>query len=105
MEFAVSFNSDTKLTLSFSIYPRQIFKLILIRAINVSFQRFSRQNRHACYTFIYFVGIDYYLSPVRSTELPSRIGVAKGMPSTSLQDLKAATAPMLPQKRRQYDPG
>ncbi|CAL5976514.1 Hypothetical_protein [Hexamita inflata] len=42
--------------------------------------------------------------PVRSAELPSRIGMAKGMPSTSLQDWKAATAPLLPQKRRWYDP-
>ncbi|CAL5982419.1 Hypothetical_protein [Hexamita inflata] len=29
--------------------------------------------------------------PVQSAELPSRIGMAKGMPSTSLQDWKAAT--------------
>ncbi|CAL6022013.1 Hypothetical_protein [Hexamita inflata] len=43
--------------------------------------------------------------PVQSAELPSRIGMAKGMPSTSLQDWKAATAPLLPQKRRWYDPG
>ncbi|CAL5973713.1 Hypothetical_protein [Hexamita inflata] len=31
--------------------------------------------------------------------------MAKGMPSTSLQDWKAATAPLLPQKRRWYDAG
>ncbi|CAL6056855.1 Hypothetical_protein [Hexamita inflata] len=31
--------------------------------------------------------------------------MAKGMPSTSLQDWKAVTAPLLPQKRRQYDAG
>ncbi|CAL5971630.1 Hypothetical_protein [Hexamita inflata] len=44
--------------------------------------------------------------PVQSAELASsRIGMAKGMPSTSLQDWKAATAPLLPQKRRWYDPG
>ncbi|CAL6092455.1 Hypothetical_protein [Hexamita inflata] len=43
--------------------------------------------------------------PVQSAELPSRIGMAKGMPSTSLQDWKAATAPLLPQKRRWYDAG
>ncbi|CAL6030010.1 Hypothetical_protein [Hexamita inflata] len=43
--------------------------------------------------------------PVPSAELPSRIGMAKGMPSTSLQDWKAATAPLLPQKRRWYDTG
>ncbi|CAL6005346.1 Hypothetical_protein [Hexamita inflata] len=44
-------------------------------------------------------------NPVKSAELPSRIGMAKGMPSTSLQDWKAATAPLLPQKRRWYDAG
>ncbi|CAL6082204.1 Hypothetical_protein [Hexamita inflata] len=43
--------------------------------------------------------------PVQSAELPSRIGMAKGMPSTSLQDWKAATAPLLSQKRRWYDAG
>ncbi|CAL5972226.1 Hypothetical_protein [Hexamita inflata] len=43
--------------------------------------------------------------PVQSAELPSRIGMAKGMPSTNLQDWKAATAPLLPQKRRWYDAG
>ncbi|CAL6030667.1 Hypothetical_protein [Hexamita inflata] len=43
--------------------------------------------------------------PVQSAELPSRIGMAKGMPSTSLQDWKAATALLLPQKRRWYDAG
>ncbi|CAL5979843.1 Hypothetical_protein [Hexamita inflata] len=42
---------------------------------------------------------------VQSAELPSRIGMAKGMPSTSLQDWKAVTAPLLPQKRRWYDAG
>ncbi|CAL6107819.1 Hypothetical_protein [Hexamita inflata] len=42
--------------------------------------------------------------PIQSAELP-RIGMAKGMPSTSLQDWKAATAPLLPQKRRWYDAG
>ncbi|CAL6058582.1 Hypothetical_protein [Hexamita inflata] len=31
--------------------------------------------------------------------------MANGMPSTSLQDWKAATAPLLPQKRRWYDAG
>ncbi|CAL6006814.1 Hypothetical_protein [Hexamita inflata] len=42
--------------------------------------------------------------PIQSAELASsRIGMAKGMPSTSLQDWKAATAPLLPQKRRWYD--
>ncbi|CAL6109181.1 Hypothetical_protein [Hexamita inflata] len=35
----------------------------------------------------------------------SRISIAKGMPSTSLQDWKAATSPLLPQKRRWYDAG
>ncbi|CAL5995677.1 Hypothetical_protein [Hexamita inflata] len=43
--------------------------------------------------------------PIQSAELLSRIGMAKGMPSTSLQDWKAATAPLLPQKRRWYDAG
>ncbi|CAL5977686.1 Hypothetical_protein [Hexamita inflata] len=44
--------------------------------------------------------------PIQSAELASsRIGMARGMPSTSLQDWKAATAPLLPQKRRQYDAG
>ncbi|CAL6035334.1 Hypothetical_protein [Hexamita inflata] len=44
--------------------------------------------------------------PVQSAELASsRIGMAKGMPSTSLQDQKAVTAPLLPQKRRWYDAG
>ncbi|CAL6001801.1 Hypothetical_protein [Hexamita inflata] len=44
--------------------------------------------------------------PVQSAELALlRIGMAKGMPSTSLQDWKAATAPLLPQKRRWYDAG
>ncbi|CAL6086894.1 Hypothetical_protein [Hexamita inflata] len=44
--------------------------------------------------------------PVQSAELASsRIGMAKGMPSTSLQDWKATTAPLLPQKRRWYDAG
>ncbi|CAL6047069.1 Hypothetical_protein [Hexamita inflata] len=44
--------------------------------------------------------------PVQSAELASsRIRMAKGMPSTSLQDWKAATAPLLPQKRRWYDTG
>ncbi|CAL5995807.1 Hypothetical_protein [Hexamita inflata] len=38
-----------------------------------------------------------------SVKLLSKIGMAKGMPSTSLQDWKAATAPLLPQKRRWYD--
>ncbi|CAL6109776.1 Hypothetical_protein [Hexamita inflata] len=35
----------------------------------------------------------------------SRIVMAKGMLSTSLQDWKAVTAPLLPQKRRWYDAG
>ncbi|CAL6116286.1 Hypothetical_protein [Hexamita inflata] len=35
----------------------------------------------------------------------SRIGMAKGIPSTSHQDWKAATAQLLPQKRRWYDTG
>ncbi|CAL6042567.1 Hypothetical_protein [Hexamita inflata] len=39
----------------------------------------------------------------QSAELLSRIGMAKGMPSTSLQYWKAETAPLLPQKRRWYD--
>ncbi|CAL5972566.1 Hypothetical_protein [Hexamita inflata] len=43
--------------------------------------------------------------PIQSAELPSRIHMAKGMPSTSLQDWNAATAPLLPQKRRWYDAG
>ncbi|CAL6013950.1 Hypothetical_protein [Hexamita inflata] len=44
--------------------------------------------------------------PIQSAELASsRISMAKGMPSTSLQDWKAATAPLLPQKRRWYDAG
>ncbi|CAL5994810.1 Hypothetical_protein [Hexamita inflata] len=45
--------------------------------------------------------------PIQSAELASsRIGMAKGMPSTSLQDWqKAVTAPLLPQKRRWYDAG
>ncbi|CAL6052926.1 Hypothetical_protein [Hexamita inflata] len=33
----------------------------------------------------------------------SRIDIAKGMLLTSLQDWKAVTAPLLPQKRRWYD--
>ncbi|CAL6042557.1 Hypothetical_protein [Hexamita inflata] len=41
----------------------------------------------------------------QSAELLSRIGMAKGMPSTSLQYWKAETAPLLPQKRRWYDAG
>ncbi|CAL5971289.1 Hypothetical_protein [Hexamita inflata] len=44
--------------------------------------------------------------PIQSAELASsRISMAKGMPSTSLQDRKAVTAPLLPQKRRWYDAG
>ncbi|CAL6053740.1 Hypothetical_protein [Hexamita inflata] len=44
--------------------------------------------------------------PIKSAELASsRIGMAKGMPSTSLQDWKAATAPLFPQKCRWYDAG
>ncbi|CAL6028197.1 Hypothetical_protein [Hexamita inflata] len=44
--------------------------------------------------------------PIQSAELASlRICMAKSMPSTSLQDWKAATAPLLPQKRRWYDAG
>ncbi|CAL5974278.1 Hypothetical_protein [Hexamita inflata] len=44
--------------------------------------------------------------PIQSAELASsRISMAKGMPSTILQDRKAATAPLLPQKRRWYDAG
>ncbi|CAL6001189.1 Hypothetical_protein [Hexamita inflata] len=43
--------------------------------------------------------------PIQSAELLSRISMAKGMPSTSLQDWKAVTAPLLPQKRRWYDTG
>ncbi|CAL6062809.1 Hypothetical_protein [Hexamita inflata] len=45
--------------------------------------------------------------PIQSAELASsRIGMAKGMPSTNLQDWqKAVTAPLLPQKRRWYDAG
>ncbi|CAL6108193.1 Hypothetical_protein [Hexamita inflata] len=44
--------------------------------------------------------------PIQSAELASsRISMAKGMPSTSLQDWKAVTAPLLPQKRRGYDAG
>ncbi|CAL6071441.1 Hypothetical_protein [Hexamita inflata] len=44
--------------------------------------------------------------PIQSAELASsRIYMAKGMPSTSLQDWKAVTAPLLPQKRRWYDAG
>ncbi|CAL6015668.1 Hypothetical_protein [Hexamita inflata] len=43
---------------------------------------------------------------IQSAELASsRIGMAKGMPSTSLQDWKAETASLLPQKRRWYDAG
>ncbi|CAL5997827.1 Hypothetical_protein [Hexamita inflata] len=44
-------------------------------------------------------------SPIQSAELPSRIRMVKGMPSTNLQDLKAATVPLLPQKRRWYNAG
>ncbi|CAL6065080.1 Hypothetical_protein [Hexamita inflata] len=51
------------------------------------------------------IGCERQNPPVQSAELPSRIGMAKGMPSTSLQDWKAATAPLLPQKRRWYDAG
>ncbi|CAL6106950.1 Hypothetical_protein [Hexamita inflata] len=51
------------------------------------------------------IGCGRYNPPIQSAELPSRIGMAKGMPSTSLQDWKAATAPLLPQKRRWYDTG
>ncbi|CAL6037728.1 Hypothetical_protein [Hexamita inflata] len=44
--------------------------------------------------------------PAQRAELASsRIGMDKGMPSTSLQDQIAATAPLLPQKRRWYDAG
>ncbi|CAL6065500.1 Hypothetical_protein [Hexamita inflata] len=43
--------------------------------------------------------------PVQSAELPSRIGMAKGMPSMIRQDWKAVTAPLLPQKHRWYDAG
>ncbi|CAL5971291.1 Hypothetical_protein [Hexamita inflata] len=44
--------------------------------------------------------------PIQSAELASsRISMAKGMPSTILQDWKAVTAPLLPQKRRWYDAG
>ncbi|CAL6066925.1 Hypothetical_protein [Hexamita inflata] len=44
--------------------------------------------------------------PIQRAELASsRISMAKGIPSTSLQDWKAATAPLLPQKRRWYDAG
>ncbi|CAL5978988.1 Hypothetical_protein [Hexamita inflata] len=44
--------------------------------------------------------------PIQSAELASsRIGMDKGMSSTSLQDWKAVTAPLLPQKRRWYDAG
>ncbi|CAL6111559.1 Hypothetical_protein [Hexamita inflata] len=44
--------------------------------------------------------------PIQSAELASsRISMAKGMPSTSLQDWKAVTAPLLPLKRRWYDAG
>ncbi|CAL6048619.1 Hypothetical_protein [Hexamita inflata] len=42
--------------------------------------------------------------PIQSAGLASRIGMAKGMLSTLLQDWKAVTAPLLPQKRRWYDP-
>ncbi|CAL6054355.1 Hypothetical_protein [Hexamita inflata] len=50
------------------------------------------------------IGFGRQNPPVQSAELPSRIGMAKGIPSTSLQDWKAATAPF-PQKRRWYDAG
>ncbi|CAL6052519.1 Hypothetical_protein [Hexamita inflata] len=43
--------------------------------------------------------------PVQSVELPSRIRMVKGIPSTSLQDWKATTAPLLSQKRRWYNAG
>ncbi|CAL6091113.1 Hypothetical_protein [Hexamita inflata] len=44
--------------------------------------------------------------PILSAGLTSsRIVMTKGRPSTSLQDCKAATAPLLPQKRRWYDVG
>ncbi|CAL5982830.1 Hypothetical_protein [Hexamita inflata] len=44
--------------------------------------------------------------PNQSAELASSmISMAKGMPSTSLQDWKTTTAPLLPQKRKWYDAG
>ncbi|CAL6070775.1 Hypothetical_protein [Hexamita inflata] len=50
------------------------------------------------------IGCGMQNPPIQSAELPSRIGMAKCMLSTSLQDWKAVTAPQLPQKRRWYDP-
>ncbi|CAL6012835.1 Hypothetical_protein [Hexamita inflata] len=43
--------------------------------------------------------------PIQSAEPLSRISMVKGMPSTSLQDWKAETAPLLPQKHRWYNAG
>ncbi|CAL6098387.1 Hypothetical_protein [Hexamita inflata] len=71
-----------------------------------SFDRASRSSPHPIPEMrLGQIGCGRQNPPVQSAELPSRIGMAKSMPSTSLQDWKAATAPLLPQKRRWYDAG
>ncbi|CAL6008844.1 Hypothetical_protein [Hexamita inflata] len=52
----------------------------------------------------YHQGSDGSSQTIKDAEL-SRISITKGMPSTNLQDWKAATSPLLPQKRRWYDAG
>ncbi|CAL6112224.1 Hypothetical_protein [Hexamita inflata] len=66
--------------------------------------QFAYQHSNDCLPYCQ-IGCGRQNPPVQSAELLSRISMAKGMPSTSLQDWKAATAPLLPQKRRWYDAG
>ncbi|CAL5978923.1 Hypothetical_protein [Hexamita inflata] len=80
------------------------YQLCLVWSMMGSFDRASRSSPLPEMR-LGKIGCGRQNPPVQSAELPSRIGMAKGMPSTSLQDWKAATAPLLPQKRRWYDAG
>ncbi|CAL6083292.1 Hypothetical_protein [Hexamita inflata] len=81
-----------------------VYQLYLVWSMMGSFERASFL---AASNFLRHgqIGCGRQNSPVQSAEMPSRICMAKGMPSTSLQDWRAATAPLLPQKRRWYDAG
>ncbi|CAL6010487.1 Hypothetical_protein [Hexamita inflata] len=81
----------------FALYYNGIYILDIIKIyLQLYYERFLRCGQ---------IGCGRQNPQVQRAELASsRIGMAKGMPSTSLQDWKAAT-PLLPQKRRWYDAG
>ncbi|CAL6095098.1 Hypothetical_protein [Hexamita inflata] len=68
--------------------------------------RFDARQMIIIYNTIQYIKCFHIMITIQSAELASsRISMAKGMPSTSLQDWKAVTAPLLHQKRRWYDVG